>query len=542
MPTIEAYPDPFRAYNRVEVNWADLPGVEYARVLRVDVETGVCTPLRPYICYLGDYLKLSCGHGIFWDTEVPLDRQVYYITEGLDAPCVPDPALAQIYLDNFNRVVADSWGTPTIGDPYTVYSGPLTQYDVTGTEGTITPDTLAINRYVLTDVGTPDYVAQGTLTTNTTPTGGNIGAYGVVTRWVDDTNYIRMGLSINTAGLVTVFITRVVAAVTSVTSVLSPFTLAASDLHVKVSVIGGNLKIRVWPVAGIEPAGWDVEVFDASLLTSTMFGAIARRDAGNVTPTVLAFENFFIDNTCQTCTPVTVDTSDAPMTMPSNGAFRLKDPVRPCNDLYVGLCFDQVPDPGCLPGSGIFFAAMDTETYDSNTLLLNPTNASRPIAVNRARRDRASTLVLVTRTFADRDNLLKINFPGSPLLFQGPPNYGIGDTYMSVGEIGVERGKSDHRFPIRINQLPFLTVDRPAGPSQGVCGSRVADLCDLYPTIADLEAAGLSWDDLIRGRASDSGGPGLADYRTWDDVLAEFADWDDVNDGTRTWTGVQVGD
>src|SRR5690349_24719248 len=90
MPLIAVYPDVIRAYNRVEIDWSDTPSVDYAKVVRVDAETGECTALRPYICYSGDYLNVSCdGHGIFWDTEVPLDRSVYYITEGLGAPCIP---------------------------------------------------------------------------------------------------------------------------------------------------------------------------------------------------------------------------------------------------------------------------------------------------------------------------------------------------------------------------------------------------------------------------------------------------------------------
>src|SRR5574341_813829 len=114
MPIISVFPDVVRAYNRVEVNWADTPAVQYARVLRVDVESGTCTPLRPYICYNGDYLLLSCGHGIFFDTEVPLDRQVYYITEGLDAPCIPS---GDAVSDTFSRVTASGWGTADTGQP-----------------------------------------------------------------------------------------------------------------------------------------------------------------------------------------------------------------------------------------------------------------------------------------------------------------------------------------------------------------------------------------------------------------------------------------
>lgn len=335
MPIITAYPDVPRAYVRVEASWADTPAVEFARVLRVDSVTGQCVPLRPYVCFDGDNLALSCGLGIWWDTEVPLDRQVYYITEGVDAPCLP------------------------AADP------------------------------------------------------------------------------------------------------------------------------------------------------------------------------------CLPCVPVTA-TSEV-VTIASNGAFRLRDPVRPCHDLYVPLCFEQVPDPSCLPGSGVFFASMDAEAYESNSVLLNPTNASNPLLISRARRNVTSLLTLVTRTFADRDDLLTLLNPGSPVLLQGPPQYGVTDRYMAVSDVTVERGLSDHRFPIRVNALPHTAVGRPAGPSQGVCGSQVDDLCDIYTTWQELTDSGLNWADLIRGYASQESGPFISARRTWDDVNAEFIDWDDVNTGGRTWTDLEVG-
>lgn len=336
MPTITVFPDVPRAYNRVEINWADTPAATHARVLRVDAETGECTPLRPYICFDGDQILLSCGHGIFWDTEVPLDRSVYYITESDTAPCIPDP------------------------DP------------------------------------------------------------------------------------------------------------------------------------------------------------------------------------CVPCVPVTAETEAS--TMPSNGAFRLKDPMRPCNDIYMPLCFDQATLAShrttgqyCAPGTGVFFASMDTETYNSNALTVNPTNARRPIALTRQRRDVASNLTVVARTFTDRDNLLKLVNPGSPILLQGPPQYGIPDRYMDIGTVGIDRGLTDHKFQVRIAQMPHVAVDRPAGPQSGVCGSQVDDLCDF--TFDELAADGNTWEDLIRGRPTG----GVSGYRTWDDVEAEFADWDAVNDGTRTWYDLEVG-
>ncbi len=337
MPIITAFPNQTDAIVRVEVNWADTPAVQYARVLRYNTVTGECVPLRPYVCYNGDYLLLSCGHGIFFDTEMPLDTEFYYITEGLDAPCIPDP------------------------DP------------------------------------------------------------------------------------------------------------------------------------------------------------------------------------CVPCTPVTADTSLDPTTILAGGIFRLRDPVRPCHDQAVPLCFTQantaMDDAGyCLPGNGIFFASMDTEDYEPNTLTLNPTNAKYPIAMTRTRRGVTSILTLVTRTFTDRDNLLTLAEPGSPLFWHGPAAYGIPDQYMDVGRVSVQRGLSDHKFQVRVAALPYTEVARPAGPQQGVCGSQVQDLCDF--TWDELAAEGFTWDDLIRGRASGTLPPA---YRTWDDVQADFADWNAVDSGTRTWTDLEVG-
>lgn len=340
MPIITAFPNPTDAQVRVEINWADTPAVQYAKVLRYNPATGECIPLRPYICYDGDYLALSCGHGIFFDTEMPLDTEFYYITEGLDAPCIPDP------------------------DP------------------------------------------------------------------------------------------------------------------------------------------------------------------------------------CVPCTPVTADTSLDPTTIPSNGIFRLRDPVRPCNDRPVPLCFTQAntamdEDGYCIPGSGIFFASMETESYAPNSLLVNPTNAKYPISVTRTRRGVASLLTLVTRTFTDRDDILTLTSPGSPLFWQGPATYGIADQYLDIQVVQVDRGLSDHKFQVRVIALPYTSVARPAGPSQGVCDSQVGDYCDF--TWGELVAGGYNWDDLIRGTPNGS----TAGYRTWtvgtDTVLGDFADWNAVNTAGRDWIGVEVG-
>src|SRR5687767_10786641 len=528
MPTITVFPDVPRAYNRVDIDWSDTPGVEYARVLRVDVVTGECVPLRPYICFSGDYLNVSCdGHGVFWDTEVPLDRSVYYITEGLDAPCEPT---AQAFFDTFTRVSVNQWGTSTSGTPWAVNGGVAADYQVNGTQGTMGTSAASQIRRAIADVGSGNVVIEGVYYPQEIATGApfyaRLGGRADATGAVDGYEAMVSFTTIPSLEL------SIIETVAGVTTTIGPAVgiagsyVPGSQIHIKMSISGARILAKAWNVSAgqSEPTDWQVSVDDTSVVDDGSHDFITAKvstEVGNTNGALLhVWDNITVLEPCEPCVPITASTVDPPTTMPSNGAFRLRDPVRPCNDLYVPICSTSTP-PDCLPTSGIFFASMGTEAYDDNTLLLNPTNARRPIAISRQRRDKTSVVQLVTRTFADRDALLAINEPGSPLLLSGPPQYGIPDVYMSVGNLPIERGLSDHRFPVRINNMPFVAVDRPAGPSQGVCGSRVEDTCDIYDTWGELADAGLTFEDIVRGRASDDGGDADA-YRTWDDVEAEF--------------------
>lgn len=500
MPTITVFPDVVRAYNRVEINWADQPSVDYARVLRVDLTTGQCTPLRPYICFDGDYINVSCdGHGIFWDTEVPLDRSVYYITEALSgAHCTPSEVVAS---DAFTRTVGlGSWGNANVGGAWTVSGGTVgTDYAVNGSRGVVNLTSVNVARQTTLGVSMRDGIVATTVTVPTTAVVTSTLA-GVIGRFMGAGNFYLGEVQFTPAGTVSVQLSVSVAGVvTTLSTAATGFAYAPGDqFRIKMQMEGPNLSLKAWPYnVQPEPDNYQVTAINAAFPAAGGVGtrSILASGNGNALPYTFLFDDFVAYEKCIPCIPNTAQSGQT--TMPSNGAFRLKDPVRPCNDLYVPLCFDPA-DPNCAPGSGVFFASMDTENYESNTLLLGPTNASAPLAMNRARRTKASVLQLVTRTFADRDDLLKINQAGSPLLFQGPPEYGIPDSYLSIGGISVARGVTDHRYPVRTNTLPFNTVNRPSGPTQGVCGSRVADLCDF--TFAELAAEGNTWEDLVRGR------------------------------------------
>jgi hypothetical protein len=545
VPTITAFPDQADAIVRVEINWADTPGVRYAGVNRYNTVTGECVPLRPYICYDGDNILLSCGHGIFFDTEMPLDTPFYYITEGVDAPCIPEPAVADI----FQRVLVNSWGNADTGQAWALTGGAVpADYDVNGSRGTHTVNTVNVFRNSTVDSTHLDFDLTVNVEIPALPIGAPI-TVGLLGRFTNVNNNYMGRISIATTGVVTIQITKLVAGVgTLVASAVSPSLHAAgNNWNLRFQGIGSSLKVKAWnqTIGELEPANFQVTATDTDLTTGTSVGVTSRLDAGNGNGSVLfAFDDFYDYLPCKPCVPVSVDTSDDPTTILSGGIFRLRDPVRPCNDQAVPLCFTQAnaamdADGYCIPGNGIFFASMDTEDYEPNTLTLNSTNAKYPLAMSRTRRGVSSLLTLVTRTFADRDALLTLAEPGSPLFWHGPAAYGIPDQYMDVGRLSIQRGLSDHKFQVRVASLPYTSVARPAGPSQGVCGSQVQDYCDF--TWDELAAAGYTFDDLIRGTPNGST-PG---YRTWtigaNTVLGDFADWNAVDDGTRTWTDLEVG-
>lgn len=546
MPIITSFPDTFRTYNRVEVNWADIPIVTSARVLRVNTDTGECAPLRPYMCFDGDYLALSCGHGVFWDTEVPLDTPVYYITDSPQAPCLPAGLAVQ---DDFARNTVAGLGSAPIGGAYSLITGAAAMYSTTtasGGLGLIEFDAVSVAGARVGPAIGNTYL-RGNIRPVELATGARFDQGLILRATADDLNRYEVLAKFETTGAVGLRIVRTLAGVTTIPVDMSTALTytATSEFTIIVEAFDGQIRVKIFNSSAPEPVAWDIEYTETSVLAPGQVGIFARIQAGNtnIPDFFPAWAYLEATDLCQPCTPVTVET--LPSTMASNGVFRLKDPVRPCHDQAVPLCFTQANTASedgqfCIPGSGIFFASMSQENYPSNSVLLNPVNAALPISISRARRGASSTLQLVTRTFDDRDAILTLNAPGSPLLLQAPPAYGIADRYMAISSVEVDRGLTDHRFQVRIIDLPHIEVARPAGPMQGPCGSQFDNLCDIYDTWQELNDSGLTWEDLIRGRASTEGGPGPSGIQTWDDVQATYVDWDAAQVG-NTWIDIEQG-
>jgi hypothetical protein len=185
--------------------------------------------------------------------------------------------------------------------------------------------------------------------------------------------------------------------------------------------------------------------------------------------------------------------------VPSLGACQFKDPLRPGSNVRVDFAFD--PNPLCTPSEGVFFQGLDAEQQAANAATFNVNNQPNPLVVSKVRSSVTSTLTLVSRTFPDRDRLVALLAPGSPLLFQAPDEYGLPDRYLSVGADTVSRILPDHRFPIRVFSLPHAVVSSPGGPMQGTVGARWQDTCNRYASWSAVFGAGLTWTQVLDGSA-----------------------------------------
>jgi hypothetical protein len=215
----------------------------------------------------------------------------------------------------------------------------------------------------------------------------------------------------------------------------------------------------------------------------------------------------------------------------------LKAPLRPWADQRVVLEIPQEPD--CLPESAIFFVSMDVETRANRTNVGVVNNRRNPIAMSRVRGGISSSLNLVTRRFADRDAIITLNADGDTLFFEGPAAYAIPDQYMSVGDYTVSRLTTDHRRQWRLNTLPYVEVDRPAGLAEGILGDRWADLCQKYLTFAAATAAGLTWTSVLLGLATNSPAPALTWFYSTIPVL--YATYNALNAAFPTYNALWQG-
>jgi hypothetical protein len=538
MPTIAAVAVPVPGYVYVETDWSDVPAATHVCVDRVDTATGERFPLRAYVSYdAAGCLALSCGLGIFWDTELSFDTEYQYCATVTDAAgAVITTVAANLVTDTFTRVVAAGWGTADTGQVWTSTGGAAADYSATGTRGQHAVTSTGVARVSSIPMATPNAVAQATAFPAAVALTQSTEQHLWLRADAAGLNGYKARLRFNTAATVDLILERVTAGVpTALDGIVAvgPY-IATTGITVKFSAWGSALNVKAWDSTTPEPAAYQITVTDTVFTASGTLNLGSLRNIGNTNGTVnMQWDNLTVVDVC--AEPVPIEACSNPVTIDNDGCFRLGDPVRPCSDRHV--CLGEESDCS-VEEAGVYFGSMTPGRYADNSGQLLPVNARRPIVVSRERRDVQADLVLVTRTFTDRDDVLDLAEPGSPLLWRGPASYGTGNPYMSVLDVDLSASFLDLQQQPRVIAMPFWAVDAPVGPSLGVCGTRVDDLCDVYATWDAMAAAGLTYAGILRGLAGTGVSVALA---TWNDVNADFATWNALNAGETDWVDTWTG-
>ena len=473
MPTINATVFNTPAYVLVEIDWTDQPTVTHAGVVRRNTVTGEEVTLRPYIAYddAGN-LMLSCGLGLFWDTEPPLNVPLEYCTYAADT--------AALITTNSDFEIALA---PWVGSSATAARSNLFAH-----EGTWSAE--------LTPVS-----ANGVLFNDTDTAPFTVGVPLVLQAWA-----------------------------------MSPQGYNAVIITMQIQYDDGELVSYSSDAEILDDGLWQFLTTTITPVKPGYISFIQFQYLGAAPVTTL----FYVDEIGVYQTqPVALSACET-VTVTSTSVW-LKNPLDPCLDVEVGLCVPGM-DFDCEEDSRVSYVGMADDELDANTAVSAPANRKYPIATNRVRRSPRSELRLLAHDCDARDAVLAANDSGKPLLFQAPTDYCIPDRYLSVGTETETRISRDQREDFRVMTLPYVVVQRPPGPSNGICGARMEDLCDIYTSWAAMTIGALTYYDLLLGLASYDGPFTTADLRTWLDVETEFANWLAVEGGgTRDWGELRDG-
>jgi len=492
---------PARSYNAVTVAYSAEP-YKWGKLLRVDETTGDETPVYPAVADNGDCMLISCdGKQLWWDTTVPFGRPYHYRAQ----PCTPG-----FVQDTFTRVTASGWGSPDFGAAWTTTGGAAGDYSTTGSRAQHSLTSVNVRRISVTDAKASDGDFTADLRPGVVATGAPI-EMGVLMRYSGSANWLLAEIRFGLSGLATLRIRKNVAGtITDLwTSTTAVFTYTATTIaRLNISLVGNLLQVKVWTDARPKPVAYLTQVVDNTFLTQTSIGLTSILATGNTNagPVNVQFDNLIAEMASSGTLTAVPTGATGSATFGEGDTFWLKDPVRPCHDRRLQLCMDTIT--ACSPGAGVMLLGLTEETYRTRTTRVDLSGVAQrwPRGVYRRRGDAATQVVLVARSFIDRNDLLTLLEPGEPLYMHGPAVYGIPDRYLQVDDVSVQRGLPDHKFQPRVFGLPYTTRERPAGPMLGPCGEQIQDLCNVYATWDAMEAAGLTYLQLFDGTA---GGPGV---------------------------------
>lgn len=268
----------------------------------------------------------SGGNSILWVTdsaEFPFDVRmggevmtVTGITGWLD--------------DTFARSVSNSWGTPTVGLPWSTVGGGLaSDYSVNGNAGVHVLSSVDVTRRTAITGVTPDFDIYCDITTSALASGNSL--FGAVTsRMQDSGTMYQVRLEFTTSNTVVMVLRRLLADVgVDLGTYTVPVThVAGTYIRVRFQGFGPALKAKAWAAADlVEPPVWNVEVADSAISQAHTIGTRSIRTTGNtnLATVEIRYDNYRVVNP-QTFT-VTRSTNGTVKSHAAGADIRLAQPT-----------------------------------------------------------------------------------------------------------------------------------------------------------------------------------------------------------------------
>lgn len=437
------------------------------------------------------------------------------------------------YVDTFSRTVTGGWGTPDVGNAWTIVGNAAADYSVTSGTGRHNAVTENVFYNSVLNVGSPDCDYRVSVQSNKLAA-GNSQLLEMVGRFTDIQNFYGCRLLFRTDNVVEFDLRKRVAnnqtvldtAVTGLTHVVN------QQYRVRLQVIDTTVRAKLWLAVDDEPDTWAVEATDGDLTTGN---SIALR---SFIPTLTSNEPVLYswDN----LTSVSVDHAVIDRTT-DNVTYTI---VRGGGDVGVttGCELERTVDDYEFPVGQLITYRVRTVTDDGDVVesttcqievdlddvwiksigrpflnrimrcVGNPSpvtrrarngvfpivNRSYPIAVTDLRMSRELPLTVVTKTTQERQDLDLLLASGDPVFVQAPLGHPVPTMYAVIGDTTEERPVLNRNCnnDWRLWTLPLTEVVAP-GPDVVGSTSTWQTVVSTYATWADVMAAHDTWASVL---------------------------------------------
>jgi len=187
------------------------------------------------------------------------------------------------------------------------------------------------------------------------------------------------------------------------------------------------------------------------------------------------------------------------------GNVWIRDPLRPWADVETGTC--ETPAAPCEEGDpATVWLGFGTLTYNVDAVTPTIAGSETAASLYDRRKNHEGSFRVLTRTAAAHQAFYELITAGGPLFLQLPLVYDQVDIVVQPRDIPREYLSEDQRKPYRLWTVPYVTVDAPLGPKQGTACGNWCYVELLFPTFAQLTAAGGTYQDLADCTTTDPPG------------------------------------